>query len=117
MTCLWRDAQDTIVNNLALKWEDAEEERLRTGQEDMQQGNPKPVKASAAKQVGNLFWRNKPRLPPQPPDTCAQLLQIPKVRTLELALFADLCDSGWTLFPKSVHLDEYVSEIDWPDVG
>ena len=73
--------QESIINNLALRWEDAEEAKLRAGHEDMQQGNPNPVRISPAKRVSNLLWRSQPKVEhAQPPDACAKLLQIPKVR-------------------------------------
>ena len=78
--------QESIINNLALRWEDAEEAKLRAGQEDMQQGNPDPVRISPAKRVSNLLWRSQPKVVEhaQPPDTCAKLLQIPKVRSCKV---------------------------------
>ena len=73
--------QEAIVNNLALKWEDAEEAKLKAGQEEMQDRNPEPVKPSTTGRLGNLFWKSKPNVPAQPVDTCADLLQIPKACT------------------------------------
>ncbi len=71
--------QEALINNLALKWEDAEEARLKAGQEDMQHRNPEPVKPSRPGRFSDLFRKAKPSAPAQAIDTCADLLQIPKV--------------------------------------
>ncbi|KAK9863331.1 hypothetical protein WJX84_003503 [Apatococcus fuscideae] len=96
--------QETIINNLALKWEDAEEAKLRAGLEDMQQGNPDPVRISPAKRVSNLFRRNQPKIgPAQPADTCAQLLQIPKVAIMFLSRGALHHEQTWKDWFTYIH--------------